>query len=195
MAFLRSVNPIDLGPKIYGRNVMLRVPQTSDYQAWAALREESRAFLTPWEPTWPRDDLTRTAFRRRIKRYLQDIRDDRAYPFLIFAGNERILIGGLTLSNVRRGVAMTCSVGYWIGERYARKGYMTDALSAVVQFCFDELALHRIEAACLPHNKASIALLKRCGFQEEGYARGYLKINGTWQDHLLFAILADDHAP
>jgi len=195
MVFLRSVPAADAGFQLYGRDVMLRVPQQGDFRDWIELRQASRKFLVPWEPTWPRDDLTKSAFRRRVRRYYQDIREDRAYPFFIFETDTDRLIGGLTLSNIRRGVAQACSLGYWVGARWARKGYMSDAVATVTPWVFDQLGLHRLEAACLPTNKASIGLLRKCGFAEEGYARRYLKINGRWQDHILFAILADDAAP
>ena len=192
MAFLRSVSGFDVSLSIAGQGVRLRTPQMSDYAEWADLRERSRAFLTPWEPVWPRDDLTRTAFRRRLRRYAQDIRDDQAYPFFVFRVPDGMLLGGMTLSNVRRGVAQTCSLGYWMGAVHAGKGHMTAAVQAVIPFVFETLCLHRLEAACLPHNVPSIRLLERVGFQREGLARRYLCINGVWQDHLLYALLRDD---
>ena len=192
MAFLRSVGGFDVSLQVAGPGVRLRTPQMSDYAEWAELRERSRSFLTPWEPTWPKDDLTRTAFRRRLRRYAQDIRDDQAYPFFVFRAPDDVLLGGLTLSNIRRGVAQSCALGYWMGAAYAGRGHMTAAVRAVLPFVFDTLCLHRLEAACLPHNLPSIRLLERVGFQREGLARRYLCINGVWQDHLLYALLRDD---
>jgi ribosomal-protein-alanine N-acetyltransferase len=192
MALFRTVSLSETMPAIAGLGVSLRVPQASDFTEWAALRERSRAFLTPWEPTWPADDLTRSAFRRRVKRYAEDLRGDVAYAFLIFRSGDNAMVGGLTLANIRRGVAQAGSIGYWIGAPYARKGYMTAALRALMPFCFDTLRLHRVEAACIPTNTASIRLLEKTGFQREGYARAYLCINGMWQDHLLYARLKGD---
>jgi ribosomal-protein-alanine N-acetyltransferase len=192
MAFFRTVSFNETMPPIAGAGVMLRVPQSSDYAEWAALREASRAFLTPWEPTWPDDDLTRGAFRRRIKRYADDQRSDLAYAFLIFRSDDNALVGGLTLANIRRGVAQAGSIGYWVGGPFARKGYMTAAVRALIPFGFRTLGLHRLEAACIPANIASISLLEKTGFTREGYARSYLCINGAWQDHLLYARLNDD---
>ena len=192
MAFFRSVSFSDSMPAIAGDGVALRVPQSSDYAEWAALREASRGFLVPWEPTWPDDDLSRGAFRRRLKRYADDQRSDLAYAFMIFRNDDNALVGGLTLANIRRGVAQAGSIGYWVGAPFARQGYMTAAVRALVPFCFRTLRLHRLEAACIPANTASIALLEKTGFTREGYARSYLCINGVWQDHLLFARLADD---
>jgi ribosomal-protein-alanine N-acetyltransferase len=191
MALFR-ITPQEAEPYASGERIYLRPPRAGDYVAWARLREESRAFLTPWEPTWPADDLTRGAFRRRLRRYAQDMHEDTAYPFLLFRRQDDVLVGGLTLSNVRRGVTQSCSVGYWTGERFAGHGYMTDGVRAILPFVFGTLGLHRLEAACLPTNIASQTVLKKAGFAQEGYARQYLKINGVWQDHLLFALLESD---
>ncbi len=192
MALLRSSDWSDQSSMITGKGVSLRYPQLGDFQAWSELRSDSRAFLTPWEPVWPADDLSRASFRRRIKRYQHDIREDVAYPFLVFRHEDDALVGGVTLSNIRRGVAQACSLGYWAGERYARQGYLSEAVRGVMPFIFKTLKLHRVEAACLPHNEASKALLRKVGFVEEGEARQYLRINGQWQDHVLFAALASD---
>jgi [ribosomal protein S5]-alanine N-acetyltransferase len=192
MAFFRSVSFSDSMPGILGDRVTLRAPQPSDHAEWAALREVSRDFLTPWEPTWPSDDLTRGAFRRRLKRYADDQRSDLAYALLIFRNEDNAMVGGITLANIRRGVAQAGSIGYWVGWPFARQGYMTAALRALIPFSFQTLRLHRLEAACIPTNAASVALLERTGFIREGYARSYLCINGSWQDHLLYAQLVDD---
>ena len=195
MAFFRTVSLSEQLPAIVGELVVLRPPQMADYAEWAALREASRDFLTPWEPTWPPDDLTRAAFRRRIRRYAEDQRSDLAYPFFIFRKSDGVLVGGLTLANIRRGCAQAASLGYWMGAAYAGQGYMTAAVATVLPFAFGTLRLHRVEAACIPGNDASIRLLERTGFQREGFARQYLCINGIWQDHLLFARLRDDPPP
>ena len=192
MAFFRTVSFSEPLPTIEGEIVYLRAPQMSDYGEWATLREASRAFLTPWEPTWPADDLTRASFRRRIRRYSEDQRNDIAYAFFIFRKRDDVLLGGLTLANIRRGCAQAASLGYWIGAPYARQGHMTAAVNTIVPFALGTLKLHRIEAACIPANVASIRLLEKTGFKREGFARQYLCINGVWQDHLLFAHLKDD---
>ena len=192
MAFFRTVAFSEPSPALDGYGVILRPPQPGDFAEWAELREASRAFLTPWEPIWPADDLTRGAFRRRLKRYAEDQRADLSYSFFIALKPEGVLVGGITLANIRRGVAQAGSIGYWVGEPHARSGIMTAALRALVPFSFVTLRLHRLEAACIPTNVASIALLERSGFQREGYARQYLCINGTWQDHLLYARIKDE---
>jgi ribosomal-protein-alanine N-acetyltransferase len=191
MAFFRTINFSEPLPVIEGDGVMLRTPQLTDYEEWAALRETSRDFLMPWEPTWPVDDLTRAAFRRRIKRYAEDLRSDQGYAFLIARNSDGALVGGLTLANVRRGVAQAGSLGYWTGLPFVRQGYMTAAVRAVIPFAFASLRLHRLEAACIPSNSGSMRLLEKTGFVREGYAREYLCINGVWQDHLLYARVSD----
>jgi [ribosomal protein S5]-alanine N-acetyltransferase len=191
MAFFRTINFSEPLPSIVGEGVVLRTPQTTDYNDWAALRERSREFLTPWEPTWPADDLSRSAFRRRIRRYAEDLRTDQGYAFLIIRNSDDAIIGGLTLANIRRGVAQAGSLGYWMGLPFVRRGYMTAAVRAVIPFAFNTLRLHRLEAACIPSNAGSIRLLENTGFVREGYAREYLCINGIWQDHLLYGRLKD----
>lgn len=191
MAFFRTINFSEPLPSVTGEGVVLRTPQMTDYTEWAALRENSRAFLTPWEPTWPEDDLGRGAFRRRIRRYVEDLRADLGYAFLIMRSADNALVGGLTIANVRRGVAQAGSLGYWMGQPFARQGYMTAAVRAIVPFAFTTLRLHRLEAACIPSNTGSIRLLENTGFVREGYAREYLCIDGVWQDHLLYARLKD----
>lgn len=195
MEFLRSVVPFQPTPVISTETVTLRSPAMGDYPAWSELRGASRTFLTPWEPVWPVDDLTRPAYRRRLRRYQRETQEATGYPFLVFRSADMALVGGLTLSHVVRGVTQSCSLGYWMGERFAGRGFMTAAVKAVIPFVFDTLRLHRLEAACLPHNAASIRLLEKAGFTREGYARRYLNIDGRWQDHLLFAIVSDDPRP
>lgn len=191
MALLDWIAP-DHDLRLEGDGVRLRPHRASDYAAWAALRARSRAFLQPWEPTWPADDLTRPAFRQRLRRYAEDMRTDQAYPFFLFRTGDNALVGGLALANIRRGVAQAGSLGYWIGMPFAQRGYMTAAVRALVPAAFDVLRLHRVEAACIPTNLASVRLLEKTGFRREGYARSYLCINGTWQDHLLYARLQND---
>ncbi len=126
---------------------------------------------------------------------MEDQHNDLSYSFLVFRKHDEALIGGLTIANIRRGVAQAGSLGYWMGEPFARQGHMTAAVRAVAPFAFSALGLHRLEAACIPTNTASMRLLEKCGFAREGLARQYLCINGIWQDHVLYARLRDDPAP
>jgi len=193
IAFMRGLTfPGGQQPVIRGEGLYLRYPRMADFPVWAKLRADSREFLTPWEPIWADDELTRGAFRRRIKRYQKETRLDSAYVFFVLRESDDALVGGCTISNVRRGVTQCCTLGYWIGSQFARQGYMTGALRALLPFVFRTLGLHRIEAACLTDNDASKNLLARVGFRQEGLARRYLLINGEWADHLLFALLKEE---
>jgi len=189
---LRGAAALNETTRLLSRKTELRMPVSGDYIEWSRLRAESRHFLRPWEPTWPRDDLTRMAYRRRLRRYHREIRADEGYAFFVFSRETGALVGGITLAHVKRGVTQSCSMGYWAGERYAGRGLMGDAVRALVPFCFDTLGLNRIEAATLPHNERSIRLLKRVGFTEEGFARRFLCIDGAWRDHILFGLCAGD---
>ena len=179
------------GPQVAGQGVLLRTPRATDYAAWSELRGQSRDYLQPWEPAWPEDDLGRAAYRRRLAIYERERELGNAWPFFIFDRDDR-LIGGITLSNVRRGVAETGTVGYWIGRPHAGKGLATAAVSVLRRYAFIDLKLHRLEAACVPHNHASRRVLEKSGFRLEGQAKAYLKINGVWADHLLFGLLSEE---
>lgn len=174
-----------------GEGVVLRHPQAADYDAWARLRDQSRTHLQPWEPTWGPDELTRASYRRRLSRYSQEVREDRGYPYWVLSTAGQ-LMGGCTLSNVRRGVSQTATLGYWMGAQFAGRGAMTAAVRTLLAHAFGQLNLHRVEAACLPVNEASRRVLQKAGFAEEGFARKYLKIDGQWRDHVLFGIVEED---
>ncbi len=176
----------DSGFAVEAECVRLRAPRMGDFQAWSILRHASQGFLQPWEPTWPSDDLTRAAFRRRLALYQRDQDLGQGHAFFVFRSHDNVLVGGVTLRNILRGVAQTGTLGYWIGEPHARRGYTLEAVTAVTRFAFGRLGLHRLEAACCPDNDASRRLLLKAGFDLEGKARGYLKIDGRWRDHLLF---------
>jgi ribosomal-protein-alanine N-acetyltransferase len=188
-AFLRLFQT-DPGPRLEGDKVFLRLPRLHDYKAWSELRAQSAAFLRPWEPTWPEDDLTRIAYRGRLNAYARELETGEAFPFFMFRRDDGALIGGIRLFHIRRGVSQTAVMGYWIGQPHAGRGYMRDGVRATIDFAFGELALHRLEAACMPENTASASVLLKSGFTEEGYAAAYLKINGEWRDHRLFGMVA-----
>ncbi|MFM2043759.1 MAG: putative ribosomal-protein-alanine acetyltransferase [Pseudomonadota bacterium] len=178
--------------RLDGPHVYVRPGSAKDWESWAALRDLSREFLTPWEPTWPADGLSRAAFTRRLRRQAAEWREDQGYSFLTFEQTTDRLVGGISLTNVRRGVAQMATMGYWVGHPFARRGYTTESVRLVLGFAFGQLGLHRVEAACLPTNIPSQGVLLKAGFVREGYARAYLRIDGKWADHILFAMLKDD---
>ncbi len=193
MAFLRSALVFDNAPVVQGQNLILRMPHLNDYAEWSELRAISQEHLRPWEPEWSLNELSSDSFRRRLRHYHKDWREQQGYAFFIIDAQSNAIVGGLTLSNIRRGITQAVSIGYWTGLPYIRQGYMTRAVGLAADFVFRTLDLHRLEAACLEINKASIGVLRNNGFLREGVARKYLKINGKWQDHALFALLDEDY--
>ncbi len=193
MAFMRSSMLHDALPALRGQGVVLRAPQASDFTAWSGLRDISRDHLQPYEPAWAIDELDHAAYRDRLKRYQREAKADQGYAFFVVStAAGRPLVGAITLSNVRRGVSQTAAVGYWIGAPFVRRGYARAALRRITQFAFEDLRLHRLEAACMPANIASLRTLETAGFLREGIGRNYLKINNRWQDHILFGLTRED---
>jgi len=198
MRFLPSLLPLPTaqrgpapGVVLQGKRILLRMGDALDWRPWRALREMSRDFLVPWEPSWAQDGLTHHFFSGMLRRHWRDWCNGKAYSFFIYLRSEAnpaggMVIGGITLSDVTRGISQKGTLGYWVGQPYAGQGYMKEAAGLICDFAFEQLQLHRIEASCLPHNTPSKQLLTRLGFMQEGYARSYLKINGQWQDHLLW---------
>ena len=170
----------------------LRPPQHGDLAAWAALRDQSRDFLKPWEPSWSHDHLSRKNFTNRVYWANRSIAQGSALPLFLIRRDDDALIGALTVDHIRRGPAQAGTTGYWVGQPYARHGYMREALAAVVHYAFTELDISRLEAGCLPENAASRGLLEKVGYKYEGVAQSYLQINGRWRNHVLYANLRAD---
>ena len=187
LRLLRPSGPETIAPTLTTTRLVLRLPTLGDYRAWAALRGASEDFLRPWEPQWTPRELSRMTYRQRIRSQTGLVAAGRALPWFLFDRTDDALLGGVTISNIRRGVAQAGTLGYWMGEAHAGHGYMGEAVEAVCAHAFSRHGLHRLEAATLPDNHRSIALLERSGFQREGLARDYLCIAGRWQDHLLYA--------
>ncbi|RNF35167.1 GNAT family N-acetyltransferase [Paracoccus methylarcula] len=186
MLFLRR-RPV----RLEAERIVLRLPAHADFNAWSALRIESRDFLTPWEPVWSPDHLTRKSFTNRVYWAARASKGGTALPLFLLR-RDGVLLGAITLDNIRRGPAQTGTIGYWIGKPFARQGYMREAIGVLVHHAFTTLDLSRIEAACLPENAASRGVLERSGFKYEGVAQSYLQINGRWRNHVLYANLRSD---
>jgi [ribosomal protein S5]-alanine N-acetyltransferase len=187
MGFLDALRAKDQSARIEGDGVYLREPVIDDFKQWRALRSESAEFLKPWEPDWQPEELTTISFRQRIRHYRELRLGDTGYPFFVFASHDDSLLGATTLHHLKRGVSQSATLGYWVGAVHARQNVMTRALAALLPYAHGELRLHRVEAACLPRNEASIRLLEKSGFEREGYAKSYLKIAGIWEDHILWS--------
>ena len=189
MSFLTTHYPKKISSQHQGKNVFLRPPEYKDWQEWSQLRKENMSYLKPWEPTWNIHELERSHFVKRVRFFEKLSINDEAYSFLIFEKPHLQLIGEININNVQRGVVQSCSIGYWISENKMGLGLMSEAISLIKQFTFDELELHRIEAACLQKNQRSLNTLKKNHFNIEGVAKKYLKINGKWQDHVLLSCI------
>lgn len=179
-------------PRVETERLVLRLPVHSDYRDWASLRAESRAFLTPWEPSWAADHLSRKAFANRVYWAARAEAAGTALPFFLIERVSERVVGAITLDNIRRGPAQAGTLGYWVGAAHARQGFMREAIAAVVAHAFGPLDLSRLEAACLPENAASRGVLEKSGFKYEGVSQSYLQINGRWRNHVLYANLRPD---
>ena len=171
--------------ELVGKDVVLKKPKKENWREWAELRQVSRKFLQPWEPTWPSNFLTKELFTKFINKIETALKKKISYNFFIFHKKTNNLMGGISLTNFKSEGYKSITIGYWMGEEYAGKGYMRDSLKIISNYCFTDLGLNRIEAACLPKNLSSKKVLLNVGFKVEGYAKKYLDINGKLEDHLL----------
>ncbi|MBT6897620.1 MAG: GNAT family N-acetyltransferase [Rhodobacteraceae bacterium] len=170
----------------------LRLPEHRDFREWAKLRHQSRAFLSPWEPIWAADHLSRASFTNRVYWSQRAVKNGNAVPLFVFHIEAGQLVGAITLDNIRRGPSQVGTIGYWVGQQYARQGFMSEAIIAMVAHAFGALDLSRVESACLPDNVASRGVLEKAGFKYEGVAQSYIQINGRWRNHVLYAALRGD---
>lgn len=178
--------------RIETERLTLRLPTHGDFRDWAELRSLSQEFLTPWDPVWANDALSRKAFTNRVYWAARAQAAGTAVPLFLIRRSDAALVGAVTLDNIRRGPAQAGTIGYWMGQPYIRQGYMREALLAVAHHAFTVLDLSRLEAGCLPENAASRGVLEKTGFKYEGVAQSYLQINGRWRNHVLYANLRAD---
>ncbi len=177
--------------RITSDRLLLRPPAMIDCADWIALREKNRDHLVPFEPQWHPKSLTPRFFKLRLASQSRGWALGQSCSFLIFRRSDDVLIGGINLNNICRGAAQYASPGYWLGEEFQGVGYMHEAMDRLITYAFDGQKLHRLNAASLPHNGRSIKLLRKLGFEEEGFAKAYLQINGEWQDHILYGLDAE----
>ena len=170
----------------------LRLPIPQDHNQWVDLRRNGVEFLTPWEPVWAQDHFSKRAFSNRVYWAKKTHKSGRGEPLFMIRRADNALVGAITLDNIRRGPAQTGTLGYWTGQEFARQGYMTEAINAIVHYAFTDLDLSRVEAACLPKNTPSRGVLEKSGFKYEGVAQAYLQINGRWCNHVLYSNLRHD---
>ncbi len=183
-------------PLLQGRRVTLRPLVASDFGQWSEVRQRSAGWLTKWEPSRPPGvaDVTtnRSAFAARCRARERERQLGTGYGFGIFAGHR--FCGEINVNGVQRGPFQSAYVGYWMDEDCAGRGYTPEAVVVVARHCFDELALHRLQIAIIPRNTASRRVVEKLRLREEGVAVRYLEINGVWEDHVRYAITAEEWA-
>jgi ribosomal-protein-alanine N-acetyltransferase len=167
-----------------GEAVYLFTPTRDCADDFLALTKGSQDFHRPW--VFPAVDA------RRFRAYLDRLEGGRAYGFCLGRREDDALVGVVNINDVILGGLRSGSLGYYIGAKHARRGYMTEGLGLVLDHAFTVLDLHRIEANVQPANMASLALIKRLGFRKEGFSPAYLQIDGVWRDHERWAVLADE---
>ena len=186
-----SVEP---GMRLYGKRVMLRPLVAADFPQWTEVRVRNEEWLTPWEPLRAHNlaDPTRhrDAFISRCATRDRERQVGTAYGFGLFVDN--VFAGEININNVVRGAFQCGVVGYWIDQRHAGNRYIAEGFAVLCRFAFDELHLHRLEICIVPRNTNSRRVMEVLGIREEGIALRYLEINGAWEDHMRYAITAEE---
>jgi [ribosomal protein S5]-alanine N-acetyltransferase len=190
---LAELSVAESGRELGGRRVVLRPLRADDYRAWHSVRTRSREWLVHWEPrpagtSFPPED--RSTFTARCAMRERDRQLGTAYSFGIFVASE--FAGEINLSSIARGASQSAYLGYWIDEQQAGRGYMPESCVLVFAFAFEELGLHRIQVSIIPRNTKSRRVVEKLGLRVEGIAKGYLEIDGEWEDHMCYAITADE---
>jgi ribosomal-protein-alanine N-acetyltransferase len=178
-----------LKPKLEGFRVLVTPPDYDDYDKWARTRLKNQKFLVPYEPKWPENCLSEDFFIRRLQKQEKNRKAGTGAYFLIHHKAGGDIIGGINLNDIKLGAVRHATLGYWLAQEYQGQGYMREAARLVIDFAFQVIKLKRLNAASLPDNDRSIKLLLALGFEEEGYAKKYLQINGQWRDHRLFGLV------
>jgi [ribosomal protein S5]-alanine N-acetyltransferase len=182
--------------ELTGRRVLLRPLVVGDFEAWREVRHRSRSWLIKWEPRplpgQPDATEDRRVFAARCGARERERQLGSGYGFGIFVGGR--FAGEINLSSVQRGPYQNAYVGYWIDEAMAGHSYTPEAFVVLARFAFEDLALHRLQASIIPRNAASRRVAAKIGLREEGIAVRYLEINGTWEDHVRYAITSEEWA-
>ncbi len=183
-------------PELRGRRVLLRPLSVGDFDAWREVRLRSRDWLVKWEPRaipgQPDPTQDKRAFAARCSARLRERELGTGYGFGVFVGER--FAGEINISSVQRGPFQNAYVGYWVDEAMAGQGYTPEAFVVLARFAFEALMLHRLQVSIIPRNRASRRVAEKLGLRDEGTAVRYLEINGTWEDHVRYAITAEDWA-
>ena len=196
MARVALVAPGPLPTQLRGKRVLLRPLVLGDFGAWREVRQRNRNWLLKWEPKpppgQPDDTESKPAFNARCGAREREWQLGTGYGFGIFV--EDAFAGEINLSGVQRGPFQNTYVGYWIDEARAGKGYVPESLVTVARFAFEDLRLHRLQVAIIPRNTASRRVVEKLELRDEGIAVRYLAINGRWEDHIRYALTAEEWA-
>lgn len=183
-------------PRLHGRRVVLRPLGPADFSAWREVRVRNEEWLVPWEPrrqrSLPDPTRDRSAFEARCSARDRERAADHAYPFGVFVDQQ--FAGEVNLNNVTRGALQSATVGYWIDQARAGQSYIAEAVVVLSRFAFEQLQLHRLEICIVPRNVNSRRVMEKLRFRNEGIAERFLEINGTWEDHVRYAITAEEWA-
>jgi ribosomal-protein-alanine N-acetyltransferase len=183
---------LGLPERVAGERVAIRAFGYGDVAELTELRIRNRAFLEPWEPRRSAGFFTEGGQRAEIERDRHEWAADRTYAFAIVEVPDGAMRGRIALANVVRGAWENATVGYFVDETAGGRGYATEAVALALQFAFGACRLHRVQAAVMPHNARSIRVLEKNGLRHEGFAPRYLRLDGSWRDHELFAITAEE---
>lgn len=183
-------------PRLFGQRVMLRPLAPHDFSSWREVRVRNEDWLVPWEPMrsaiLPDPTRDRSAFEARCAARDRERAADHAYPFGVFVDQQ--LAGEININNVTRGALQGATIGYWIDRARAGHSYTSEALVVVAKYAFEELQLHRLEICIVPRNTNSRRVVEKLALRNEGVAERYLEINGTWEDHVRYAITIEEWA-
>lgn len=187
-------DPVTSPVTLHGRRVVLRPLSVRDFEQWREVRRRCHDWLTRWEPRrlpgQPDTVEDRQAFAARCSVRMREIQLGTGYGFGIFV--DGAFAGEVNVNSIHRGAHQSAYVGYWIDERLAGRGYMPESVVAVLQFCFEQLLLHRVQISIIPRNTPSRRVVEKLGLRDEGVAVRYLEINGVWEDHIRYAITREE---
>ena len=171
--------------------IELRPLRLRDATVWREVRTRNARWLRPWEATLPlAEHDAPTTYGAMVRRLRAEAREGRGLPFALVVDGS--FAGQVTVGGIARGSLLSAYIGYWIDQRAAGRGIMPTAVAMATDHCFREVGLHRVEINIRPENAASLRVVQKLGFREEGLRERYLHIDGDWRDHLTFALCADD---
>jgi ribosomal-protein-alanine N-acetyltransferase len=180
--------------RLYGRRIMLRPLAANDFREWSDVRRRNHDWLTVWEPSRHSNQSDpvsdRSAFAARCAQRDRDRANGTAYQFGLYV--DQHVVGEVNINNIVRGAMQSGTIGYWIDQQQAGNGYVAEAVVLVLQFGFEQLALHRVEICIVPRNERSRRVMEKLAIREEGVAQRYLEINGVWEDHVRYGITAEE---